>query len=108
MEEQSIITIDDDLELEEQLLEILNVFEEAPSHINLENYNDEEIDVWGYYDLEGDTVIFKDMGGVPCDFEGVYKYTIRNDTLRFQMIKDDECDGRVRGMKGDWIRLNNN
>ncbi len=48
------------------------------------------------------------MGGVSCDFEGVYKYNIRNDTLRFQIIKDDECDGRVRGMKGDWVRVKNN
>ena len=70
-------------------------------------YNDDEIDVWGYYDIKGDTVIFKDMGGVGCDFEGVYKFNIANDTLRFQLLKDDECDGRVRGMTGNWLRVKN-
>ena len=67
-------------------------------------YGDSEIDVWGYYEIRGDTIVFKDMGGVPCDFEGIYQYKIENDTVRFHLIKDDECGGRVRGMEGDWIR----
>jgi CubicO group peptidase (beta-lactamase class C family) len=71
-------------------------------------YGEEEIDIWGYYSLKGDTVIFRDMGGKSCDFEGIYKYHIKNDTIRFQIIKDEECDGRVRGMKGDWVRVKNN
>lgn len=69
-------------------------------------YGDEEIDIWGYYSLKGDTVIFRDMGGKSCDYEGLYRYKISNDTLRFQKIKDEECDGRVRGMEGNWIRVN--
>lgn len=68
-------------------------------------YGDEEIDVWGYYELRGDTIVFKDMGGVPCDFAGIYKYDIVNDTLRFRLIKDDECDGRVREMGDTWTRV---
>jgi CubicO group peptidase (beta-lactamase class C family) len=68
-------------------------------------FGDEEIDVWGYYDLKGDTIIFKDMGGKSCDFAGFYRYIIHNDTLKFELIKDDECDGRVRGMEGNWIRV---
>ena len=45
------------------------------------------------------------MGGVGFDFAGIYKYEIHNDTLRFQLIKDDECDGRMREMEGNWIKV---
>lgn len=100
-------------------IEIIGVWQQTlPNRINIRTFTpnnktqsdfhgDAEIDIWGYYDLKGDTVIFKDMGGASCDYAGIYKYKIQNDTLRFQLIKDDECDGRVSGMKGNWTRIKN-
>jgi len=96
---------------------IIGVWQQKlPNRINIKTFTpdnktqsdffaDKEIDVWGYYDLKNDTIILRDMGGAPCDFTGIYKYEIHNDTLRFQMIKDNECYGRVRGNEGIWTRI---
>jgi hypothetical protein len=68
------------------------------------NFQDDlEIDVWGYYEFDGDKIVFTDIGGAACVPEGTYKYKIYNDTLRFQVIKDN-CDGRKISLLNDWIR----
>lgn len=65
--------------------------------------DDPEIDVWGYYNVEDDKIIFTDLGGAACVPEGSYRFEIRNDTLRFQEILDN-CDGRKVSLLNDWVR----
>lgn len=65
--------------------------------------DDREIDVWGYYEVDEDKIVFTDIGGAACVPEGTYKYKIHNDTLRFQLIQDN-CDGRKISLLNTWIR----
>jgi CubicO group peptidase (beta-lactamase class C family) len=68
------------------------------------NFQDDgEIDVWGYYEVKEDKIVFTDIGGAACVPEGIYTYRIQNDTLRFQVIQDN-CDGRKISLLNDWIR----
>jgi len=64
---------------------------------------DKEIDVWGFYNVDHDMIVFTDIGGAACVPEGKYTYNIRNDTLRFQEIQD-QCDGRKISLLNDWVR----
>jgi len=66
-------------------------------------YQDPEIDVWGYYYLNGNQVQIQDIGGDACNTNGLYSYYIHGDTLNFNII-DDNCDGRKTGLSGIWIR----
>ena len=36
-------------------------------------YKDKEIDVWGYYELSGNKVVLKDIGGEVCSSRGIYE-----------------------------------
>ncbi len=65
--------------------------------------DDSEIDVWGYYEVNEDTIIFTDIGGAACVPEGTYTFKIQNDTLRFQVIQDN-CEGRKISLLNDWVR----
>jgi len=71
--------------------------------IQTDFYRDAEIDVWGYYELNGNEIIITDIGGAACVSDGKYEYKIIGDTLRFNEISD-ECDGRKNGFLKDWIR----
>ena len=67
---------------------------------------DDQIDVWGFYNLDQDRIIFNDIGGAACVPEGLYTFTIRNDTLSFQEIQD-QCDGRKTSLLNKWVRQTN-
>lgn len=67
-------------------------------------YKDKEIDVWGFYELNGNQIKFNDIGGLACNEEGTYEFEITGDTLRFKEIMD-KCDGRKTGLLKDWIRM---
>ena len=67
-------------------------------------YEDKEIDVWGYYEINGNKISIMDIGGAACNTEGIYEYKILGDTLRFIEISD-KCDGRKAGNVIDWIRI---
>lgn len=71
--------------------------------IQTDFYKDSEIDVWGYYELNGNEITITDIGGAACISEGKYQYEIIGDTLRFKEIID-ECDGRKNGLIKDWMR----
>jgi CubicO group peptidase (beta-lactamase class C family) len=64
---------------------------------------DPEIDIWGYYQLKGDEIVFRDIGGAACNTSGIYKFMVRNYTLTFTLM-DDACDGRSGGLSGTWTR----
>jgi len=64
---------------------------------------DPEIDIWGYYHLNGNEIEFRDIGGAACNTSGLYKYAIINDQLTFTII-NDICDGRSTGLSGTWTR----
>ena len=66
-------------------------------------YKNKEIDVWGYYKINGNKISIIDIGGVACDTEGIYEYKISGNTLRFIEISD-KCDGRRVGNTIDWTR----
>ena len=67
-------------------------------------YKDEEIDVWGYYEIVGKEISFTDIGGEACIPKGIYNYKLEGDTLRFKVISD-KCDGRKAGNLVDWVRI---
>ncbi len=64
-----------------------------------------EIDVWGYYYLKDNQIELEDIGGNACKNNGIYNYSIQNDTLIFQTVNDN-CDGRLMGLSGIWVRKN--
>lgn len=64
---------------------------------------DPQIDVWGYYKLYDDEIIFEDVGGNACKAIGKYTFSIENDKLIFKLV-EDSCEGRVQGLSGAWIR----
>jgi len=68
--------------------------------------DDPEIDIWGYYNLSGKQIEFRDIGGAACNSPGVYKYNIHQDKLSFTLI-NDSCDGRSSGLSGTWSRKKN-
>lgn len=67
-------------------------------------YKDKEIDVWGYYELSGNQVVLKDIGGEVCSSRGIYEYQLSGDTLRFKLISDD-CGGRKADLLNEWKRM---
>jgi CubicO group peptidase (beta-lactamase class C family) len=64
---------------------------------------DPEIDIWGYYHLNGNNIEFRDIGGAACNNLGLYKYNLHDNKLSFSLIKDS-CDGRTTGLSGIWTR----
>ena len=64
---------------------------------------DPEIDIWGYYHLNGNNIEFRDIGGAACNNLGFYKYNLHDNKLNFSLIKDS-CDGRIAGLSGIWTR----
>jgi CubicO group peptidase (beta-lactamase class C family) len=67
-------------------------------------FGDSEIDVWGFYSIDGNEIEFADIGGAACSTSGKYQYEIQNDTLRFFEMTDI-CEGRKLGLSGDWIKV---
>jgi len=68
---------------------------------------DPEIDIWGYYQLKGNEIEFRDIGGAACNSPGVYKYNVNDDKLNFTLINDN-CDGRSTELSGIWNKVNTN
>ncbi len=99
-----------------QVMPIIGVWEKQPGHTiaftntteNKQQYDykyDSEIHVWGSYELIGKRILLYDIGGNICPETGTYNYEIYNDTLKFTLVGDD-CDGRINGISGIWIRKN--
>jgi len=76
-----------------------------PDHkVQSDFMGDPEIDIWGYYLVNGKEIEFRDIGGAACNNPGHYKYRIRAGKLSFTLI-DDSCDGRSSGLSGIWTRV---
>src|SRR5437899_80406 len=55
--------------------------------------------------LGKDTIKINDAGGMyPCPSEGVYTYTIKDDTLHLKVVSDD-CEGRTVIQDIVWTRV---
>ena len=67
-------------------------------------FKDSEIDVWGYYEINTDSIVLNDFGGAACPSKAFYQFELINDTLHFIPILD-KCDGRVNGFSGTWTRM---
>jgi len=64
------------------------------------------IQVQGFYELHGKQIYFNDIEGNVCNSTGIYSYNIYKDTLKFSLVRDD-CEGRINGISGLWIRKKN-
>ena len=64
------------------------------------------IQVQGFYELHGEQIYFNDTDGNMCNSTGIYSYNIYKDTLNFRLVTDD-CEGRINGISGLWIRKKN-
>jgi CubicO group peptidase (beta-lactamase class C family) len=64
---------------------------------------DPEIDIWGYYEINGNQIEFRDIGGAACNNPGLYEYSLLDNKLSFKLI-NDSCDGRSSGLSGIWTR----
>ena len=74
---------------------------------NQYNYHDTlGIQVQGFYELHGKQIYFNDIKGNVCNSTGIYSYYIYKDTLKFSVVTDD-CEGRINGISGLWIRKKN-
>ncbi len=99
-----------------QAVPITGVWQKQPGHTisftvtpeNKQQYDykyETELHVWGSYELTGKRILLNDIGGNICPGTGTYNYEIHNDTLKFTLVSD-ECDGRIDGISGIWIRKN--
>ena len=65
---------------------------------------DEEIDVWGSYEISGMQITFTDEGGdYSSDSSGVYEFKVSDASITFTNV-DDQVDGRSMLVVGTWSK----
>ena len=72
--------------------------------VQVEFAGDEEIDVYGSYEISGKQITFTDEGGdYSSDSSGTYEFKVADASISFTNV-DDPVDGRSMLLEGTWSK----
>ena len=70
----------------------------------MEFAGDEEIDVYGSYEISGNQITFTDEGGdYSSDSSGTYEFKVADASISFTNV-DDPVNGRSMLLEGTWSK----
>lgn len=78
----------------------------ADGKFAVEFFGDDQLEVWGRYEISGTQLTVTDEGGPRActDNPGVYEVTIGAQSRTLKEVSD-LCQGRLDGLQGEWTRV---